>query len=88
MEQPRYESLSKRYEEATTRVAAIEAAYAMRKARRHSIDVFLNSLLKSDEVVSEFSKTLWNAAIDHAMVSDAARITFIFRNGMKITIKI
>ncbi len=86
--QQRYDSLAKRYEDAAMRVSAIEAECAARKARRHSIDLFLNSLLKSDEVVSRFSPALWNAAVDHATVSDAGRITFIFRNQMKITIEI
>lgn len=86
--QQRYDGLAKRYEDAATRVAAIEAECAVRKAKRHSIDVFLSSLLKSDEVVSEFSPMLWNAAVDHATVSDAGRITFTFRNQMEITIEI
>jgi len=86
--QQRYDSLAKRYEDAATRVAAIEAECAARKARRHSIDVFLNSLLKSDEIVSEFSPTLWNAAVDHATVSDMGHITFTFRNQMEIAIEI
>ena len=84
--QQQYDSLAKRYEDAAKRVAPIEAECAARKARRHSIDVFLNSLLKSDEVVSEFSPTLWNAAVDHAMVSDMGRITFTFRNQIEISI--
>ena len=50
--QQRYDSLAKRYEDAATRVAAIEAECAARQASRHPIDGFLNSLLKSDEVVS------------------------------------
>jgi hypothetical protein len=85
--QQRYDSLAKRYEDAATRVAAIDAECTVRKAKRHSIDVFLTSLMKSDEVVSEFSPTLWNAAVDHATVSDAGRITFTFRNQMEITIE-
>ena len=80
-------SLAKRYVDAATRGATIEADCAVREAKRHSIDVFLNSLLMSDEVVSEFSPTLWNAAVDHATVSDAGRITFTFRNQMEITIE-
>lgn len=88
MKQQRYGSLPKRYEDAATRVAAIEAECATRKAKQHSICVFLNSLMKSDAVASEFSQTLWNATVDHATVSDAACITFTFRNQMEITIEI
>lgn len=84
--QQRYNGLAKRYEDAATRVATIEAECTTRKAKRHSIDLFLNSLLKSDAVVSEFSPTLWNAAVDHATVSDSGRVTFTFRNQMEISI--
>lgn len=86
--QQRYDSLAKRYEDAATRVAAIEAECVARKAKRHSIDIFLNSLLKSDNVVSEFSPALWNASVDHATVSDMGRITFTFRNQIEVTIEI
>lgn len=83
--QQRYDNLAKRYEAAVTRVAAIEAECAARKAQRHSIDVFLNSLLKSDEVVSEFSQTLWNAAVDHVTINEQGDMTFTFRNQMEIS---
>jgi hypothetical protein len=81
-------SLAKRYEDAATRVAVIDADCAVRRAKRHSIDVFLTSLMKSDEVVSEFSPTLWNAAVDHATINEQGSVTFIFRNQMEITIEI
>ena len=68
------------------RGTAIEAECAARKAKRHSIDVFLNSLLKSDEDVSAFSPTLWNAAVDHATVSETGRIAFTFRNQITISV--
>ena len=70
------------------RVATIDTECTVRKAKRHSMDVFLNSLLKNDEVVSGFAPTPWNASVDHATVSDAGRIAFTFRNRMEITIEI
>ena len=41
-----------------------------------------NEVVTEFSLVSEFSPTLWNAAVDHATVSDAGRITFTFRNQM------
>jgi site-specific DNA recombinase len=84
--QQRYEPLSKRYEKAATRVSAIEAECAGRKAQRHSIEAFLDTLMKSDEVVSEFSPTIWNATVDRATVSAKGNVTFTFRNQMELCI--
>ena len=83
--QQRYDGLASRYEVAATRLAAIEAECVARKAQRYVIDIFLESLMKSDEVVSEFTPLLWNAAVDHATINEEGTMTFTFRNRMKIS---
>ena len=56
--QQRYDNLANRYEVAATRVVAIEAECAARKAQRHSIDIFLRSLMKSDAIDRIFATAL------------------------------
>ena len=42
--------------------------------------------MSSDEVVSDFTPSLWNAAVDHATVNEDGNMTFTFRNQMKISV--
>ena len=44
------------------------------------------TLMRSGDVVTEFTPELWNAVIDHATVSAKSGVTFTFRNQMEITV--
>ena len=65
-------------------MTVIETECAARKAQQHSIEIFLESLMDSGEVVSEFSPALWNAVVDRLTIDEQGCMTFTFRNQMKI----
>ena len=82
--QQRYDSPAARYETAVTRIVAIEAECAAQKAQGHAIDIFLESLIDSNEIISEFLPELWNAMVGHATIAKQDHATFLSRNQMEI----
>lgn len=57
-------------------------------AQRENISLFLERLQESGNLISEFDDDLWLSLIDKAIMKQGMKITFIFKDGSRITIKI
>ncbi len=82
----RYERLSDRYHEVETHISGMRHAIQDRRYRKTRTELFLKSLRKQEEVVTEFSEHLWHSLADHAEVHGKEDIRFTFMNGMEIQI--
>jgi hypothetical protein len=82
----RYERLSNRYQKIEERISEVRHAMQDRQYRKTKAEVFLKSLRKQEEVVTEFSDGLWHSLADHAEVHGKDDIRFTFKNGMEIKV--
>ncbi|MBP5592818.1 MAG: recombinase family protein [Clostridia bacterium] len=57
-------------------------------AQRENIALFLEKLQESDSLISEFDDELWLTLVDRAIMKQGKKITFVFKDGSKVTIKI
>ena len=84
--QQQYDDLDRRFKAAFARLKAIETERAERESRRLSVKSFVDTLMKSGNVITEFSAELWNAVVDHMTVNTKRSVTVAFRNGREITV--
>lgn len=82
----RYQSLSERFNKAAERVKTIEAECARRKTQRDAMGRFLNMLMASENVITEFSTEMWNALLEKMIVQANNTVKVFFKNGMEITV--
>jgi site-specific DNA recombinase len=80
----RFEKLSERYNAVNNTLAVLEEAIRDRQYRKTKTELFLKTLGKQEELVTEFSEKLWYALADHAVVYGKEDVRFIFKNGMEI----
>lgn len=76
-----YNALAERFQKAADRHRTIEDECARRTAKRKSLTVFTAQLMGSDEKVTEFSPTLWNAMVERVTVDSKGFLRFTFGNG-------
>lgn len=82
----RYRALAERYQKAELRFKAIEDECAKRTSKRRSLTAFASRLMESDEKITEFTPTLWNAMVEKVLVAANGTLRFIFRNGTEISV--
>jgi hypothetical protein len=59
-----------------------------RCARKEKIRRFLDELRRTDDIVTEFDENLWNATVESVTVHSDKTLTFQFRDGTEIPVKI
>ena len=57
-------------------------------AQRENISLFLERIRESDKLISEFDDELWLSLVEKAIMRQGKKITFVFKDGSKLTIKI
>lgn len=82
----RYRALAERYQKAELRFKAIEDECTKRNSKRRSLSAFAAYLMESDEKITEFTPTLWNAMVEKVLVAANGTLRFIFRNGTEISV--
>ena len=82
----RYQSLTERFDKTINRVESIEAECAQRRMKRDAMERFLKELMRSEDIVTEFTPQLWIATVEKAVVG-ADALKFIFKNGTEITVR-
>ena len=85
--QRKYEGYCSRFEKAQKRLAEIEEICLERTAKRTKISMFLNTLNRQPELVTEFDEELWYSTVDFVTVYEDKRMVFTFRDGNEIEIK-
>ena len=82
--QKRYNGLLERYEKAKEKLKKIEQQRRERRVKREQLDVFLETLVRQDSILTEFDETLWYAVIDKVTVYTTDDVQFTFRYGSVI----
>ena len=77
----RYNALAERFQTAADRHKAIEAECANRASQRKMLTSFAKQLIDSNEKVTEFTPTLWNAMVEKVTVEADGIMHFTFKNG-------
>ena len=54
--------------------------------KRDAMERFLKELMRSEDIVTEFTPQLWIATVEKAVVG-ADALKFIFKNGTEITVR-
>ena len=81
-----YNALAERFQNASDRHKAIEEECARRTAKRKSLTAFVAQLMGSDEKVTEFTPTMWNAMVEKVAVDAEGTMKFTFKNGTEISV--
>lgn len=82
----RYQSLSERFNKAAERVKIIEAECVRRTSQRDTMERFMNTLMASENAITEFSQEMWNALLEKMIVQENGSVKVIFKNGLEITV--
>jgi DNA invertase Pin-like site-specific DNA recombinase len=81
-----YDAIDKEYQALEEkRVPLIQKIEEMKIKRKFILD-YAEMLQSQDDVITEFSETLWLKAIDHATICTDGKMIFVFKDGTKITV--
>ncbi len=80
----RYNALAERFNKAADRLKAIEEECAQRATKKKGLDAFSKRLIESNEKVTEFSASMWNALVEKVVVEETGEMRFTFKNGTTI----
>lgn len=78
----RYDSLVERYENAKQHLKEVNVQIAERRTKRENIEMFMRTLQRQKNLLTEFDENLWNATVDCLMVHSTAEFIFRFKDGM------
>ncbi len=80
----KYKALSARYENIKKEIEGINEKRLERSAEKENIVEFIKELEAKDSLITEFDEELWKCTIEKVVVNAEEKITFIFKDGMKI----
>ena len=82
----KYESLNQRYAEATAELDLLQAERARQQSRDKAMALFIRTLKKQPQVLTEWDDTIWTVMVEKGVVEQDGRITFVFKNGREISV--
>ena len=82
--QERYNGLADRFDLAKARHTAVTEEIADKKTRLGTMNDFLNSLRKQEDLITEFDVELWCILVDYGTVYDKEDVRFTFKDGTEI----
>ncbi len=83
----KYNELAERYEKANAELNGLREERGYRKGQVLKLQAFIDNILKSKEVLTEWDCTVWNILVSSGIVHKDGSITFKFNNGTEITVK-
>ena len=82
--QARYNELVDRFDLAKARHTAVTEEITDKQTRLSTINAFLYTLSKQDNLLTEFDEKLWCSLVDSATVYNKDDVRFTFKNGTEI----
>lgn len=82
--QERYNGLVDRYDLAKARHTAVTEEITDKQTRLGTMNDFLNTLRRQEDLITEFDVELWYSLVDYGMVYDKDDIRFTFKNDKEI----
>jgi len=82
--QERYNGLVDRFDLAKAGHTAVTDEITDKQTRLNTINTFLYTLSKQDNLLTEFDEKLWCSLVDYATVYDKDDVQFTFKDGTEI----
>ncbi len=80
----RYKPHATRYNELQKRRYELGAEIAMCKGRKNQINAFIKELEKQEQLLTEFSESLWCATLNTVIVKSDTDVVFQFKDGTEL----
>ena len=80
----KYGSMSARYEKASTRMAEVGEAIAVRNAKRSELENYLKLLGGRDKLLTEFDESLWLGLVYQVKVDSDGGFLFVLKDGSEM----
>lgn len=84
--QERYNGLVDRFDLAKVRHTAVTEEITDKQTRLSTINAFLYTLRKQENLLTEFDEKLWCSLVDYATVYDKYHVRFTFKDGTEIQV--
>jgi site-specific DNA recombinase len=81
-----YDSLSKRYNDAKSKLEKLILEKEMRKAKDIAMQLYIDNLIKQPLILNEWDDTIWHTMVEKGIVHKDESITFVFYNGTEIDV--
>ena len=82
----KYNSLHKRNEDAVIALEKLKSERDLRQQQSKAVSLFIRTLKKNPQVLDTWDDTIWTVMVEKGIVHQDKSITFIFYNGMEITV--
>ncbi len=82
----KYDSLSQRYDSIINELNKLNAERTLREQKDKAMGLYIRTLRKSPQVLTEWNDTLWTVLVEKAIVHRDKTITFVFYNGNEVRI--
>ena len=82
----KYNALTERYETASAELTRLQAQRTLREQQDKAMALFIRTLKKQPEVMTDWDDTIWTVMVEKAVVHKSGTITFVFYNGAEITV--
>ncbi len=80
----KYQTHAARYNELQKRRYELGAEIAMCKGRKNQINAFIKELEKQDQLLTEFSESLWCATLNAVVIQSDEEVVFQFKDGTEL----
>ena len=84
----RFNELAQECKMAENLIASLKDEILERSARKEKIRLYLDELRKTGDIVTEFDEALWQITVESVSVHRDKRLSFIFRDGTEIPVKV
>ena len=82
----KYNSLSKRYEDAVGVLENLKAERTLRQQQDKSMSLFIRTLKKNPQVLNNWDDTIWTVMVERGIVYRNGSVKFVFYNGTEIEV--
>ena len=83
----KYDSLNKRYEQATETLENLQAEKQRKVEQDNAITLYIKTLKKNPTLLEEWDDTIWMTMVEKAIIHKNKNITFHFYNGAVIEVE-
>ena len=83
----KYNELTQRYEKTNDELSGCMEERNYRKGQILKLQTFIDNILKSQEILTEWDSAVWNILVSSGIVHKDGSISFKFNNGTEITIE-
>lgn len=80
----RYNALAQRYQSIKDELEGTEEKRLEKSAKHERILVFIKELNQREIFITEFNDGLWNGTVDKVVINTDKKMTFVFKEGMKL----